>query len=826
MNRVYLLIVLLLTSGVTLAQSTQQGIVKTRGRMINGQLQPGKGLQGTTVQTADRSVVSNASGTFSFPLREKTYMIKEVKKQGYQLVDMEQCRSHQYSADPLYLVMETPEQQRSDLLAAEKKIRRNLQRQLQKREDAIEALNASIEEKDSLLRILYQQQGDNEKLIADMAKRYSTLDYDQLDEFYRQVNNYIEEGQLTRADSLLRTRGDINAQVQAILQNGQAIEAQKRQLQQAETVHAADIDEATRRCHGYYETFFAQHQNDSAAYYLELRAALDTTNVQWQNDAGRFIEEYLADYTKALSYHQRVLRQALQQYGEQSEWVAIAYHNISSVYSSLGDYAKALEYYQQALVISKTVLGESHPYVATSYDNIGTVYTHQGDYAKALEYLQQALAIRKTVLGESHQDVATSYNNIGYVYSIQGNYAKALEYFQRALDIQKAVLGENHPDVATSYNHIGFMYNRWGDYAKALEYYQQALDIQKAVFGEDHPDVATCYNNIGGVYYKQGNYAKALEYYQQALAIRKTVLGESHQDVATSYNNIGYVYSIQGNYAKALEYFQRALDIQKAVLGENHPDVATSYNHIGFMYNRWGDYAKALEYYQQALDIQKAVFGEDHPDVATCYNNIGGVYYKQGNYAKALEYYQQALAIIKAVLGEDHPNVATSYNKIGGVYYNQGDYAKALEYLRQALTIQKTVLGENHINTQNTQTTISYALYKQALSTGKIGDFLQTHCFTATIIDGETPAKQQGMSGEYIILEIADWNQNSPTSLFDKNEELRGKPKDILMMKDGVISQHHFENAIGVVLGIKEVSKEEKQRINKAYEEWKRQNRQ
>ena len=32
-----------------------------------------------------------------------------------------------------------------------------------------------------------------------------------------------------------------------------------------------------------------QHLNDSAAYYLELRAGLDTTNVEWSDEAGGYI---------------------------------------------------------------------------------------------------------------------------------------------------------------------------------------------------------------------------------------------------------------------------------------------------------------------------------------------------------------------------------------------------------------------------------------------------------------------------------------------------------------------------------------------------------
>lgn len=40
-------------------------------------------------------------------------------------------------------------------------------------------------------------------------------------------------------------------------------------------------------------------------------------------------------------------------------------------------------------------------------------------------------------------------------------------------------------------------------------------------------------------------------------------------------------------------------------------------------------------------------------------------------------------------------------------------------------------------------------------------------------------------------------------------------------MKDGVITKHHFENKIGIQLGLKFVSKEEKLRITETYHKWK-----
>ena len=451
----FLIIGVLLVSVLFAGAQTQQGYVKTKGRMdAQGKLIPGHGLKGATVSVQGRSavLVNHDDGAFSFPITTAQFHLDSVKKKGYQLVDMEACpRTYNYSKNPLYIVMESPDQQLQDQLTAERKIRRNLQKQLQDREDEIEDLKAqqkiSDEEYRNALQKLYRDQEGNEQLIKDMAKRYSELDYDQLDEFYRQVSYCIENGELMKADSLLKTRGDITAQVADIKQRGEAILEQDEQLQKAKAAQQADIEEAARRCYGYYETFKAQHLNDTAAYYIELRASLDTTNVNWQLDAGGYNREYVADFDKALEYFQHGLRQSLLQSGEEDAKTAIIYNYIGMVYSDQGDYKKALGYYDKALNIKKTIFKEPHADVADSYNNIGVEYWKQGDYKKALECHRQALSIRLSLFGEQHPDVALSYNNIGSVYSNQGEYQKALECFDKALAITKALLGENHPEI-------------------------------------------------------------------------------------------------------------------------------------------------------------------------------------------------------------------------------------------------------------------------------------------------------------------------------------------------------------------------------------------
>ena len=90
---------------------------------------------------------------------------------------------------------------------------------------------------------------------------------------------------------------------------------------------------------------------------------------------------------------------------------------------------------------------------------------------------------------------------------------------------------------------------------------------------------------------------------------------------------------------------------------------------------------------------------------------------------------------------------------------------------------------------------------------------MKEYLYTAIVVDGNNPARQQGMYGEYIVLEFADWTTNGTTSLFEVNNEFRGKPKSIVVMKDDAVSRHHFENTIGVRLDLKKVGKEEKERI-------------
>ncbi len=666
-----LLYLLLLCTLFAPAQTTQTGYAKTKGRMDSkGNLIPGTRIGGVSIQlTGGHSTVADANGDFTLTAPDQKFYLSDVQKQGYVLTDPDMLKK-QYvcSSNPLVISMETKEKLADDQLAAERKLRRQLQKQLQQKEDEIDALKEenkiTEEEYRQALQKLYAYQESNEKLVSDMAKRYSELDYDLLDEFYRQVSFCIENGDLVKADSLLRSRGDVSQQIKDAQKKAQALNEEKEKLQQAEAVLAADIDELGRRCYSFYEKFASQFENDSAFHYLMMRAALDTTKVEWQLDAGSFMLNYLAGYKHALVYYQRALRHALSQYGESHPYVMMCYNNIAIVYSHVGEYERALNYHQKSLNLRKSVYGENHPDVATCYGNIGNIYGELGDYAQELEYYQKAMGIRKAVYGENHPDVALNYSDLGIVYEDLGDYAQALDCHQKALAIRKSILGENHLDVATSYLNMGTVYANLEDFVPASECFQKALAIQKTIYGEQHPDIAEIYNNLGLVCCSLGEYTQALEYTQKSLEIMKAFFGESHPNVAQIYGSIGVVYYNQGDYLHALEYYQKALSLQKSFFGENHPEVAINYINIGEVYSCQKDSKLAMEYYQKALDILKSVYGKDHPYIALIYNNMGELYGVQGDYAQAKKYYKKALDILKSVFDETFPMIKEIENSL------------------------------------------------------------------------------------------------------------------------------------------------------------------
>ena len=214
-------------------------------------------------------------------------------------------------------------------------------------------------------------------MIKDIAEHYARIDYDSLNAMERECCQCIENGNLERAKSLL-----------IMLVNFEKLEREKEELkrieqdsiQAAKGLAQARIDSVAQRkmqekhaehLYQLYTIALTRFQNDSARFYIEQRALLDTTNVEWQNDAGLFFLEYVGDYKKALSHFNKALCQILEQERQEERigWMVTLYNNLGVANLELGAYHIALDNIQKALSIYEKEPTRNYMKVATYYNN-------------------------------------------------------------------------------------------------------------------------------------------------------------------------------------------------------------------------------------------------------------------------------------------------------------------------------------------------------------------------------------------------------------------------------------------------------------------------
>lgn len=545
MKIVLVIIISLLLVTIKLDAQIQYGCVKTKGRLAsNGTVISGTRISGATVQVKGRSaVLSQSNGTFSFPIPSQNFYLQSVQKQGYVMTDPDALsKQYAYSKNPLVLVLETPSQQADDKLTAEKKIRRTLQRQLQEKEDEIESLKEqqklSEEEYRKQMQELYAQQESDEKLISQMAERYSQIDYDQLDDFNRQVSIFILNGELQKADSLLNTKGDIVSDISEFLhlqdvnaKEQEELAQRKENLDKSVAYENWKKEDLAQRCYNKFEIFKMNHQNDSAAFYLELRLRINPDNLKWMNEFGYFLERHQAKFAQALKIYEDILSKALLLYGDSTYWVGHTYNDIASILCYQGDYENALTLLVKALEIQRNVLGDDHSDVAMNLHDIGICYYNLNDYDNALYYIEKALKYQLDVLGESHIDVAMSYQDLGIVRTFQNKPEEACENFLKAIKVIKKTTGEYNPLLALTYNHLGNLLIYVGEYDYAQIYLQLAMAIQQKVLVKWHPERALTHYNLGKLYFIKKEYERALVDTNEVLQIFKSLDVHNQKDI-------------------------------------------------------------------------------------------------------------------------------------------------------------------------------------------------------------------------------------------------------------------------------------------------------
>ena len=634
----------------TAVAQTQQGYVKTRGKLAadGKSVIPGVRLSNALVTIENRSPVkSGTDGAFSFTLPTGTnrYRLLSAELKGYTLADPDAVRQmHTYSKDlPFIVVLEDMKQREADLEAARKSVRNVMKREIRKKQDELDSLrdaHAITQAKyDSLVRDFWEYRQSSEKLVNEMAERYVSTDYDQLDDFNQQVQAYIESGQLTKADSMIRSKGSLKERFNRVKQyeatNAQReveIQQQQEALDKSRQYTQKEKEDLANDLYRQHLIFLQQPMmQDSALYYLKLRADLDTTNLDavWGYaylshnqkafyEAEKYYKLALGNYEKLFAANPAAYRAAL----------AGTQNNLGYLYSDLHDYASSERYYKLALE-NREKLFAANPAayradLASTQNNLGILYYGLQDYACSERYYKLALENKEKLFAANpaayRAALAMTQNNLGNLYSDLQDYASSERYYKLALENREKLFAANpaayRAALANTHWNMMLLYAETEQIDQYDTSLKKTLDLSRNLYSLDPPtykqDIIDLQNRTVLRMLVKGGVDEAL-----ALAKENYALDETNKTslyyLAQCFNSKAYLYANAADYTQAMSTIDKAIELM--------PREADFYDSKGEILLMQGKDQEALKIWQKVLELNPK-FLDGYPEGTNLSNGL------------------------------------------------------------------------------------------------------------------------------------------------------------------------------------------------------------
>ena len=698
----------------------------------------GEPISGAVIHISDGNIYeSDTVGKLSFYVaNEARYSASKVSKENYELISTDIITpGRSYTKSPSYVLMQKSSKLIEAELAEEKRQNTNIKAELKKRDGQIEELkrqNLISEKEAEAERIeLYNNYANAMNNIRESAREKVRLDYARMSIFDRQFEFFLRTNKLKSADSLLATKGDIERRKMEIAN-----------LRTDKLTNLSLIDSLVQSLGGdmykKHEISSRSLKNKEAALWLEERAKLDPENVEWQIDAAKYIQDYLADYEKALELYYGVLNDKRIKSSLSPSILATLYDNIGDIYQIKNEYDLAHEYIAKGLDLREDCLESNHPDIALSYYHLGELLTNRNRFNEALDIFSKGLDICKATQWE-HENTANILQGLGIVYYSIDRFTESKQCILQACEIIETLFNKNDYRMAEGYKYLAFSYMDTQDFESAEEYLQKALKLHREVLGAEHPYSIESNILLATLYYAKDDYRSAYAIIQEELVRSEKLFGQTHSFTAACHSallayylqidnyvaaekeceilmriakdlgdityephdKMGEIYSARGNYTEALKHFQEDQRIQEQIYGPNTTSVAMSYENLAWCYYGMDDYDTATNYCNKAMAIYQA-YGKEHSlQYARIYALLATLYTAELNLDYALACADKCLAIRKDILGNEHTLIAETYTIMSDIYLTNDKTDEALNYLQKAKTIYLNTCNENSIYVAN-----------------------------------------------------------------------------------------------------------------------------
>ncbi len=729
MKKTFSLLFVLFAVLISFAQ-TQQGIVKTRGRMVNGQLVPGQHLREVTITlNIGNPLISGDNGAFSFNVPSgKNYSLVAAHKQGYTLADADFTkRSFSFTADnPFYVVMEDENQRQASINAAMLKVRKKMKEELRKREDELDSLlflNAIGQAKyDSLKAEFYNYRQSSEELVREMAERYAATDYDQLDEFTSMVQMYIENGELVKADSLIRSKGDIKQRIAAYYNivatnkaERNALNQREENLSQSEKLAEKTYEELSLTLYQRHEIFKQQFQQDSALFYLKMRADLDLTNINAVLDYANLCSKQ-KKYSDCKKYYM-ICRD---EYSRIDNDLGVADINcrLGYFYNEINDYVQSHLLFSMALKAYE-LLSEDTPdayidRIALTHACMALNASNRNEYQESEKHRMLALKYNEQLFKKNpdsyRANLMSSQLETGALYAVTGKLVESEKYYKLALQ-NCEILYRQAPEtyrriIADIKGSLGVLYCQVGDYTKGEQYSISALETYRQL-AQQNPDAylgnkANIEGFLGALYASREDYATGEKYYKMALADYETIASRNSEvylgEIADVESALGVNYGCLKDFAEAEKYLKLAYGQYESLFRQKpavyRTGMAQTCSNMGLLYLSLNDFESSEKYYLEALGHYELLFkmapSAYQETLAITQKRLGLIFGRKYDYASSKKYYEQSLAIYeqmaKKASGSYCTDIALLQADLGLLYgFSFKDYVTSEKYYISAI---------------------------------------------------------------------------------------------------------------------------------------------
>jgi len=312
---------------------------------------------------------------------------------------------------------------------------------------------------------------------------------------------------------------------------------------------------------------------------------------------------YMGDHAKAMECYFRGLE--IEEKIKTQNNLHWYYSNIANLYSEQNNLKKAFEYAFKALKVErkKNVKGA----LSVTLSNIAGMYQTLGKYDSSLIYYKEALPLAQEM--KDTFAIALNISNSALVYTKLKQYESGYNQSVRSLKIAK---DKGYQDLTIyGLQNLGDIDKIYKRYENAEENYLQGLKIAKKI--KSKLLIKEMSLSIALLYQDKGDYKKAYEYYREFSDAKDTLLNEQNSKLITEMNT---KYTTEKK-EKEIELLKKSEDIQNLELSKQKNELERQRTvsigiFVGFLllmivailfYSRYRLKKKANDLLQHAFDL-------------------------------------------------------------------------------------------------------------------------------------------------------------------------------------------------------------------------------